>query len=629
MTVGDLMPQACERCWKRKQKCDRRKPSCLQCRASSSPCIERRLGTALDPADPQSHHSYIESLKRRVEMLKTRLEASSSAASDCPTVRSHFNLEEDRSATPRQYPNTRETQLGDSEVAQASESGDIPHGDTLQTEMGYLSLSAMDELTWEQPFSSRNISFYTLVQAVTCVSGSNPSVSDSQNAAIFGPLGDFHRGLFRQGVSLTTVETEAPFQKFVDLVKYVLPFTPVEQLILDYHDLLQAHEDKNVSELVLSNPGKIILIHLAVATGVLLSKDHRFMESYATALALTAYQLAPRAIAQSDDLGSAQCLTMMAIFSMYSAFGGSTWHLLGLATTRCISGGMHNARVSDPESDDVKRRNNSRTFWTLYVLDVLVSISLDRPFQLHDEDITTTAPSITNTRDYSEEVHSWNVQHAMLLHDVRQNPSKGVLFHFSNYRYWRETAPINKSNQCHTWLEKYHFRRLCCRVVLAVLQISDSSQPEKLMPMIVDNAEQEFTGFIATLEDQINAEGCAFTTFDGIDVFCAGVAWLYLLVRRHQIPLALKTVQTISKSGQRVLRILAVISERHRCAQSLYGVLNTFSETVQGEGDWPKVESLVLASEMTIPQGVQKLMRSTINLIHEVPDSVYLAPEPL
>lgn len=147
------------------------------------------------------------------------------------------------------------------------------------------------------------------------------------------------------------------------------------------------------------------------------------------------------------------------------------------------------------------------------------------------------------------------------------------------------------------------------------------------MPMIVDNAEQEFTGFIATLEDQINAEGCAFTTFDGIDVFCAGVAWLYLLVRRHQIPLVLKTVQTISKSGQRVLRILAVISERHRCAQSLYGVLNTFSEAVQGEGDWPKVESLVLASEMTIPQGVQKLMRSTINLIHEVPDSVYLAPD--
>jgi hypothetical protein len=242
---------------------------------------------------------------------------------------------------------------------------------------------------WEQLSSNQHASFMTQVQAATCASGSNPSVSNTQNAAIFGQLGDFHRSLLRQGVSLATHDTSEPLARFIDLLNQSMPFLSSEQLASDHRVVVEACKGGNVGDLAAEDPTRVILVHLAVATGILLSKDYRYMESYATALALTSYQLVPRAITQSGDLEAAQILTMMAVFSLYSSFGGSVWHLLDLATTRCLAAGLHNAGMSGSGADDVEHESSRRAFWAIYVLDAFVSISLDRPFQIQDEDIST------------------------------------------------------------------------------------------------------------------------------------------------------------------------------------------------------------------------------------------------
>lgn len=235
--------------------------------------------------------------------------------------------------------------------------------------MGYLSLSAMAEFTWEQPFMTPTISFQTLLRASTGVSGDNPFVSDAPNGATSGPLGNFHRSLLRQGLNLATTDTDKPFDRFLDMCRTTLPFMSCEKLREEYHQVVKGHEDGTADTLFAESPSRTVRVYLAVATGMLLCKDFRAMESFAVVLALSGQQYMSRVLTQASDLDAAQCLILLTIFSMMSSFGGSTWHILGLAMTRCISAGMHNARVSDPDSEEVQKRESSRAFWSLFVLD--------------------------------------------------------------------------------------------------------------------------------------------------------------------------------------------------------------------------------------------------------------------
>jgi hypothetical protein len=234
--------------------------------------------------------------------------------------------------------------------------------------MGYLSRSAMAELPWRQPSSRRNMSFLTLVQASTCVSGGNPSSSHQPNELFHGPMSHLHRTLVQHGMGICSVEADKHFNDMLGFAQGVLPMVPLSQLRSDYSLVLEAYRNGESSKMIVEEPMKIMVVHLAVALGILLSRQHQHMDVYAASLALTAYQLAPSTIDQSSDSDAAQCLMMMTIFSMYTPLGGSTWHLLNLAMTCCISAGMHSARDAEANSDSTLE-TDGRTLWTLYYLD--------------------------------------------------------------------------------------------------------------------------------------------------------------------------------------------------------------------------------------------------------------------
>ncbi|KAI9158635.1 transcriptional regulatory protein [Paramyrothecium foliicola] len=561
--------------------------------------------------------SYIESLKGRVRMLEARVQARSPTAVDSAPLRSSNDA-----GTPNGRVSGQQDELHrrSSGISPGSQSTRPPPNDTLHDEMGYLPLSAMAE-QWEQPSSNQHISFQTQVQAATCASGSNPSVSNAQNAGIFGQLGDFHRSLLRQGLNLMTIDTAEPFANFIDLVKYAVPFICSEQLSLDYNLVLQAYKEAKVNEAITETPTRVILVHLAVATGILRSKDYRYMESYATSLALTSYQLVPRAIAISCDLEAVQILTMMAIFSVYSSFGGSTWHLLDLATTRCIVAGMHNVTVSEDDTVHPDVESRRRAFWAIYILDAYVSLALDRPFQIQDEDITTSPPSAALGGSPFQQSQSWIVQHAMLLHAVRKDPSKGMLFHFSNYRYWRDTAPISSLERGRAWVQKYQFHCMCCHSLISILALADEARTKRPSRTITHHAEQEFSEFLAALEEQCHPQGCALTTFDGIDAFNAGVSMVYVIACRSPEPRASEMIRAISGVGHRAMRLLAAISERFNSLRSLYEIFGAFITALQcGDESWDAIEALVQTAEMLPSRGAERLMRMTMMMVPHIPN---------
>ncbi|KAK7970393.1 hypothetical protein PG996_001178 [Apiospora saccharicola] len=172
--MPNLMSQACERCWRRKQKEVRppqahmpavpisfgylfRAPAWTR-RRSVRPCIATKLLEAqTGQASPQ----------------QSQHDPSTSPASDARTG--------------------SERRASRSSVSRAAGCRD-----SIQAEMGSLSLAAMAEFTREQsslPRARTFLSFETLFRSSTGVAASNLSRSDTPNPAMAGILGDFHRTL--------------------------------------------------------------------------------------------------------------------------------------------------------------------------------------------------------------------------------------------------------------------------------------------------------------------------------------------------------------------------------------------------------------------------------------------------
>jgi hypothetical protein len=317
----------------------------------------------LDPDDPEAHHSYIELMKRRITNLESRLKQMSQTSSISP-----------QSSVPIEAGSTRGDQaisplLDADGDANASSQNQPRRHDALQTEIGFLSLAAMAGFTGEQISSTATISFQQLAQAVTCISGSNALRSEEQNEAIRGSLGHFHRNVLRQGFGLAAVDAMKPLNNFMPLVHVSLPILNVDELQRDYEKMLQREQCGETGDMFIETPMRTIRLYLAVSVGLMMGRDHRHTENFATLFILNAYQFLPRAFAQASDSEAAQCLVLMAILSIYSPFGGSAWHLFGLAMTRCISAGLHTSRMSDHRSEDEGRKKNSSLFWTLYCFD--------------------------------------------------------------------------------------------------------------------------------------------------------------------------------------------------------------------------------------------------------------------
>ncbi|KAK9458586.1 fungal-specific transcription factor domain-containing protein [Lipomyces oligophaga] len=82
-------------------------------------------------------------------------------------------------------------------------------------------------------------------------------------------------------------------------------------------------------------------------------------------------------------------LLMVIIFQLRSPSGPGIWHLTGFTMRVCIEAGLHRKSKDGPALEDQHRRI---LFWSLYVLERSVSITLGRPFCLADRDIDIEFP---------------------------------------------------------------------------------------------------------------------------------------------------------------------------------------------------------------------------------------------
>lgn len=370
------MPQACERCWRRKQKvsdlifcvrigpliwvsqCSRETPICLQCRNASATCIRRRFGSTVHDSDNRCETG-IEALKSKIQDMKARLQECSYQISPSSShVATHSGIVGLGSDATASSESPARDQSNTSQEHQSVHEG-------MQNNVGYLSLSAMAERTDGEPFSTDGLSYLTLLYAATGISGSNPTLSDKDNEFLTGSLTEFRR-IDSLNVDLGGPEMRAAYLRYVDMVKMSFPFKSSPALLSAYESITSLSHENNLDGVP---PETLALVYVGIATGLLLSSHYTYKEMLSAELAVRAVRLMPQVLGCGSHMPAIHCLTALTIFSMFTAFGGSTWHLLGLLMTRCVSAGIHTFRSANVPPDGAEQTQIRRELWTLYILD--------------------------------------------------------------------------------------------------------------------------------------------------------------------------------------------------------------------------------------------------------------------
>ena len=441
--MATVRRKACERCWRRKQKCDRQLPTCTNCAEANAACASRNLTYAPAPDQVglaiERGESYISSLKRKVDHLET-LQANKEARLETHNVHRESTAERSMPEENSHEPTTA-SQSDPMETQQSRETLD---------EIGSLVLTAMAEPGDHDIISA--LSTNAFLRAETGgFSRTNDSIKDfleqSQSEIVFP-----HNA---------TAHFLARFRAEFDL-RYGLDY---DQLVDDHKLVVLRHNDREAVEGEMTF--SFAFVYLAVAIGILVTPEARHQQSLATKLHHVATQLMSKDDLDRSPLTGLRCLLALTIYALYSDHGGCPWRLVNMAAQQAVLLGIH--RGSTAEGAPSITAAGRRLFVSLYLLERSVTSAMHRPFALQDEDISS---AFWHTNDHHsgrfrpERLHL--VDQAQLISSMQGE----LLFQFSSFRHWEETLPLNFGH-----VESYsdesvdangHLLQLSCRTLVRI-----------------------------------------------------------------------------------------------------------------------------------------------------------------
>ncbi|OMP84093.1 Protein STB5 [Diplodia seriata] len=90
----------------------------------------------------------------------------------------------------------------------------------------------------------------------------------------------------------------------------------------------------------------------------------------------------------SGNMAALDALLLQVSYSFFNRVGSNTWYLVGSAIRLAVGTGLHTAPNDTTRQLPLDvQEYRKRLFWSLYMMDRVVSISLGRPFGIRDDDI--------------------------------------------------------------------------------------------------------------------------------------------------------------------------------------------------------------------------------------------------
>ncbi|KAL3480935.1 hypothetical protein BJX99DRAFT_272610 [Aspergillus californicus] len=484
-------PQACERCWKRKQKCDRLVPRCTTCVEASATCNPRPVRVEISPEDNigLSHAAlpgYVESLKQTIDELE------SGQRRKRRRLESHPNSENAASVSVENHDGL------DSSVRVA------------MGEIGFLSRSAMAEPRDDRGGLPRHLGMAQMMQAMFSLSGACPSQSQSTDADAPGwrLLG------LADPIQALNHELAEPFlQHFLRHIGiFYLHFGGAE--LKEQYGTIFAVGDGARGDM--GNCEREFDVYLAIATGMLLSPQSGRFELLSQGLHAAAVKLLPRILQSGSCTKLIHCLLLLTVYSMLSPNGGSTWHLLGLAMRKCISFRFHKDEGPDSSLSVEESTRRMYLFWSVYIIDRTLCTVMDRPFGIQDEDISLSMPkqeALDETGAHNFECHL--ILHAKLVSSIRDSKNESLVFHYQNACFWEDPPQAVQHFLDTNEVARHHIQCLSSRALLQVMKLHGAptcGNPNTSCEEMIDHMYRAL--------DQGSFAG---SYIDGYDIFAAGL----------------------------------------------------------------------------------------------------------
>ncbi|KAF4974599.1 hypothetical protein FZEAL_8526 [Fusarium zealandicum] len=334
---------ACQRCRRRKQKCDGKRPVCGTCAAANLPCVPPdRLVVRMD-RDCECDHlrSQVESLNSRVHELRSQLASyQRQAGADLWTSRPEATA---RSTTGHAY--------------QSESNGSLDR----------LHRGRMLLPTFRESSVRDNPDIGFMSSSWHLWNGLSATDTTQATPATFSLRDD--------GPGLVDVFFDRRWPQYPVLHRptfmeqHYLPFT-------------RGHARDRLSSFQVN-------IVLAIGASEKARTSHSASISYQGFFEAAVQDL--DTVLAADDIDCIQCLLLLCIFGSNEPQSVNLWYTAGLALRLMVGIDLHrhealaNTTLLDAEMC-------KRLFWSLYAMDRSISISLGRPLSIQDADITIPPP---------------------------------------------------------------------------------------------------------------------------------------------------------------------------------------------------------------------------------------------
>ncbi|KAK9236424.1 fungal-specific transcription factor domain-containing protein [Lipomyces kononenkoae] len=395
--------RACERCHKRRTKCDGKYPECMACVKASVRCHygNPRSGTVMYP------QGYVSTLEDRVSWLERMIhdqfpELNITDASTGSTV----NLSPTQSKSSTQTAARCQVyRVGPEHYYYEAFRNPAETLDELAVHVGFLSLGSAAEQSVaadapaEPRFigSSSGLAVASNVNRIIKEMGIRPSLSSTTaeiRASYTKPTGA--AGVKSEGEEKNqhdplvpplnpgpNDEFWPPYEEALKLVRAgfeEIVFYPIlnSNTFMVY---LQRSYQSETLQVLRGISGFRLTFFIICAIGAAAMGQRDKQRGY---FALAAHS-AEKAL-MKDNIRALRTLLLLALYSFYDPEGASAWLAVGTALRIAIALGFHR-QSSVANLNLINQELRKRVFWAIYSLDRVLSTILGRPITLHDRDI--------------------------------------------------------------------------------------------------------------------------------------------------------------------------------------------------------------------------------------------------
>ncbi|PYH97168.1 hypothetical protein BO71DRAFT_481454 [Aspergillus ellipticus CBS 707.79] len=402
---------SCRRCHRRKKRCDRNLPQCETCRHAQVACSflddDRQVGTY--PI------AYVQGLETRVRGLEKQLSAALAST--------NYPHEPDFEPPTVNFSTPPDTDNG-FDAFPLLDPPSHSRSDSLGEELKRLSLEATAE---RHLGSSSGLSFAKLTQAVLrrlspdkaeFVFDDEPDILDGlfvAPACDHSTFFDLNGSRFSSPSLFTPLSLSHVMEDETVLADLQLPDKARTNYLMEFYfahshtlyPIIRRNEFISVLWRVYGNPQDplaacplgMFRIWMVLAIGSTTHCSVSLVEESESVLYYNKAMVYFEAALGLGDMAALEVLMLQVSYSFFNQIGPNTFFLVGVAARMAIGMGLHSSSSYLSLPPDVVEYRK-RIFFSLYMMDRVVSMALGRPFAMHDDDIDVEPFTDTDDSPY-------------------------------------------------------------------------------------------------------------------------------------------------------------------------------------------------------------------------------------